>query len=306
MWLVTRTTGRAGNLPASYKGPTLIGECNPGPPSHWILRRKDEFPEDVDFVKLTHKDNPTLWDAVAGEWTEQGKKSIRRLQSLTGIDYQRLYLGEWVSAEGTVYDLQEAHLGTGLWQKGYPTQLAIDPSNGSGPYAALVIQQFDQRVLVIDEFYKVGGTDEDLASWFKSTPYHAKLTDAISDPAKPDTIKRLTRLLKVPVRAKEGKKDITAQINSVKATMRQDPVTKQAPMVIDREKCPMLQDEFSQYVWQQAKDGGKNISSTPIDSHNHLLDAYAYWVTTKHLTGPQQHSILAEPTVEVVTGLAFR
>ena len=68
----------------------------------------------------------------------------------------------------------------------------------------------------------------------------------------------------------------------------------------------MLQDEFSQYVWQQAKDGGKNISSTPIDSHNHLLDAYAYWVTTKHLTGPQQHSILAEPTVEVVTGLAFR
>jgi len=304
--LVTRTTGRAGNLPSSYKGPRLIGECNPGPPSHWILHRKETFPERFDFVELSHKDNPTLWDEAKGEWTEQGKLSIGDLQSLEGVDYQRLYLGLWVSAEGTVYDLQEAHLGTGLWQKGYPTQLAIDPSNGSGPYAALVIQQFDSRILVIDEFYKVGGTDEDFASWFKSTPYHEKLTDAISDPAKPDTIKRLSNLLKVPVRGKEGKKDITAQINSVKATMRQDPVTKQAPMVIDREKCPMLQDEFSQYVWQQAKDGGKNISSTPIDSHNHLLDAYAYWVTTKHLTGPQQHSILAEPTVEVVTGLAFR
>jgi len=82
-------------------------------------------------------------------------------------------------------------------------------------------------------------------------------------------------------------------------------VTKQATLAIDREKCPMLQDEFSQYVWQQGKENGKNISSTPIDSHNHLLDALAYWVTTKHLTGAQR-SILSEPTVEVVTGLAFR
>ena len=300
--LVTRTTGRAGNLPAAYRGPRLIGECNPGPPSHWILHRRDQFAERFDFVELTHKDNPTLWDEARRDWTAQGRATIGDLASLEGLDYQRLYLGQWVAAEGTVYELRPEHLGQDLWQRGYPVNLAIDPSNGSGPYAALVIQQFDRRVLIIDEFYMVGGTDEDLASWWKATPY-TKLTDAISDPAKPDTIKRLSALLKVPVRAKEGKKDITAQINSVKGLLRQDPVTKQATVAIDRERCPVLLDEFSQYVWRLGKEHGVNVSPTPIDSHNHLLDALAYWTTTKHLTG-QAMSVLAAPTTEV--GQSFR
>jgi len=302
--LVTRTTGRAGNLPQFYKGPRLIGECNPGPPSHWILHRRDTFPERFDFVELSHKDNPTLWDEEAQDWTEQGKASIGDLSSLEGIDHQRLYLGLWVSAEGTVYELTEDHLGRELWQKGYPTQLAVDPSNGSGPYAALVVQQFDTRILVIDEFYKVGGTDEDFASWWKSTPYADKLIDAISDPAKPDTIKRLSTLLKHPVRAKVGKKDITAQINSVKSIMRRDPVTKKATLAIDRDKCPMLQDEFSRYIHQPQRESGQNNSEHPIDAHNHLLDALAYWTTTKHLTG-QPQSMLASPTTEVAGGLVF-
>jgi len=306
--LVTRTTGRAGNLPRSYRGPRLIGECNPGPPTHWILSRRDAG--HLEFVEHRHIDNPALWDDDRGEWTAQGLASMAALDSLEGIDRLRLRDGLWVAAEGTVFTIVEGNLGEDLYIDKWPTEITIDPSNGSGPYAGLVIQQHNDRILVTDEFYQVGGTDEDYAAWLKSSRYHARLTDAISDPAKPDTIKRLSVLLKHPVRGKEGKKDITAAINAVKEVLRVDPLTKRSKLIIDRERCPMLLNEFSLYKYRKARRGEDPDPSKatrhalPEDDHDHLINALEYWVTTKHLTG-QRASLLAEPTSEVQSPFLF-
>jgi hypothetical protein len=280
--LRTRATGRAGNMPYARS----VGDCNPGPPNHWILAR--ERAGTLRVLHSRHEDNPTLYDE-AGHLTAQGVTTMAVLDGLTGVRHQRLRSGLWVSAEGTVYQLLDAHLGDDLFQPGKPTQLAVDPSNGSGPYAALVIQQVGPRVMVVAEFYRVGGMDEDLRDWLLASPYYAQLTAAICDPAKPDTIKRLGAMLKVPVRAKEGRKDITAQIAAVKSLMVVDPVTKAAPLAVDRGRCPMLLDEFSQYVWRKpaAVVADRNAPEEPEDAHNHCLDALAYWVTTKALTGTQ-------------------
>lgn len=254
----------------------LIMDTNPGPHTHWLKRWADDGK--LTRFRTTHADNPYL--------TPEYLAGLRRME---GALYQRMYLGNWVSAEGTVYELKDEHLGDNLFQSDKPTQLAVDPSNGSGPYAALVLQQVGSRVLVVGEFYQVGGKDEDLRDWLLASPYHAKLTTVICDPAKPDTIWRLAQpnFLGVRVQAKQGKKDITAQINAVRSLMEVDPVTKQAPLVIDRGRCPMLLDEFSQYVWQKPSVANpeRNIPDTPVDAHNHCLDALAYWVTTKALAG---------------------
>lgn len=306
--LVTRTTGRAGNLPRSYKGPRLIGECNPGPPTHWILARREAG--HLEFVEHTHTDNPALWDEELMGWTEQGLATMAALDSLEGIDRLRLRDGLWVAAEGTVFTIVEANLGQELFIPKWPTELAIDPSNGSGPYAGLVIQQHNDRILVVDEFYQVGGVDEDFAAWCKSSRHYARLTDAISDPAKPDTIKRLSVLLKRPVRGKEGKKDITAAINAIKEVLSVDPLTKRSKLIIDRERCPMLLNEFSLYKYKKArKDEPVDLEqrtrhAAPEDQNDHLINALEYWVTTKHLTG-QPQSMLAEPTTEVQHPFVF-
>lgn len=279
--LRTRATGRAGNMPYARS----VGDCNPGPPQHWILQRERD--QRLTVLHSRHEDNPTLY-TDRGDLTDQGHATMAVLDSLTGVRYQRLRLGLWVSAEGTVYELKDEHLGDNLFQPGKPTQLAVDPSNGSGPYAALVLQQVGARVLVVAEFYQVGGMDEDLRDWLLASPYHDKLTNVVCDPAKPDTIKRLKVMLKCnDVRGKEGRKDITAQISAVKSLMEVDAVTKVAPLVIDRGRCPMLLDEFSQYVWAKplVSAPDRNISDTPVDAHNHCLDALAYWVTTKALAG---------------------
>ena len=278
--LRTRATGRAGNMPYARS----VGDCNPGPPQHWILER--ERAGRLTVLHSQHQDNPTLYDD-AGGLTAQGVATMAVLDSLTGVRYQRLRMGLWVSAEGTVYELKDEHLGDHLFQPDKPTQLAVDPSNGAGPYAALVLQQIGARVLVVAEFYQVGGMDEDLRDWFLASPYYAKLTGGVGDPAKPDTLRRLSTMLKVPITAKEGRKDITAQISAVKSLMEIDAKTKEAPLVIDRGNCPMLLDEFSQYRWKRpmANLPDRNISEEPEDAHNHCLDALAYWVTTKALAG---------------------
>ena len=306
--LVTRTTGRAGNLPKSYRGPRLIGECNPGPPTHWILARRDAG--HLEFVEHRHIDNPALWDSERLAWTEQGLRSMESLDSLEGIDRLRLRDGLWVAAEGVIFTIVDANLGQDLYIPNWPTQLAVDPSNGSGPYAGLVIQQHNEHILVVDEFYQVGGTDEDFAAWCKSSRHYARLVDTISDPAKPDTIKRLAVLLKRPVRGKEGKKDIAAAINAVKEVLRPDPVTKRSKLVIDRERCPQLLNEFSLYKYKKPRKDEpvemekRTRHAAPEDDNDHLINALEYWVTTKHLTGRQQ-SILGEATSEVQSPFVF-
>src|SRR5207237_829593 len=73
--LLTRATGRAGNVPR----PLVFGDANPGPPSHWILQRERAG----RLIKLdtTHRDNPTLYDED-GNLTEQGERTMRVLDSL--------------------------------------------------------------------------------------------------------------------------------------------------------------------------------------------------------------------------------
>lgn len=96
--LIGRATGRAGNAPYSQ----IMGECNPSFPSHWILSR--HLAGHLKMFEQLHKHNPTLYDQETGKITAQGELSMKALNSLTGINYQRGVLGQWVAAEGIIYD----------------------------------------------------------------------------------------------------------------------------------------------------------------------------------------------------------
>jgi hypothetical protein len=45
------------------------------------------------MIESRHEDNPTVTESY-----------LETLQALTGVRYQRLYLGKWVAAEGIVYE----------------------------------------------------------------------------------------------------------------------------------------------------------------------------------------------------------
>ncbi len=92
--LSTRTTGRG----AVTDTPMLFGDCNPGPEDHWILKR-----ELLKVFHSRHEDNPSLFDDD-GNLTEQGKRTMAKLNALTGIRKARLRDGKWVGAEGLFFE----------------------------------------------------------------------------------------------------------------------------------------------------------------------------------------------------------
>lgn len=69
----------------------LIGDCNPGPPTHWLKKRADRGA--LLMMESRHEDNPT----VTPEY-------LAKLDALTGVRKQRLRYGIWAAAEGLVYE----------------------------------------------------------------------------------------------------------------------------------------------------------------------------------------------------------
>jgi phage terminase large subunit len=79
----------------------FMADTNPGPPRHWLRLRC--LRGAMGLLNSQHIDNPILWDADRGEWTELGVAYIARLDALTGVRKDRLRWGRWVQAEGIVY-----------------------------------------------------------------------------------------------------------------------------------------------------------------------------------------------------------
>lgn len=84
----------------SVKGGRLWFSCNPDGPGHWFyqewIRRARE--KNALYLRFTMEDNPAL-DRSARERYER---------MFQGTFYRRFVLGEWVAAEGLVYDFFDA------------------------------------------------------------------------------------------------------------------------------------------------------------------------------------------------------
>ena len=80
----------------SVEGSRLWFSCNPEGPEHWFYKEWIQKAEERNalYLHFTMEDNPALSPRV-----------IRRYaRSFSGTFYRRFVLGEWVAAEGRVYD----------------------------------------------------------------------------------------------------------------------------------------------------------------------------------------------------------
>lgn len=68
-----------------------IIDCNPSHELHWINRRA--LDGRVRRILSRHEDNPTVTEEY-----------LEKLRNLTGVRKARLYLGQWVSAEGQIWE----------------------------------------------------------------------------------------------------------------------------------------------------------------------------------------------------------
>jgi phage terminase large subunit len=150
--ITTRTTGRGAVMPYTM----TFGDCNPSGSKHWIRERSKVGK--LQLIPTTHKDNPTLFDPATGEITEQGKRSLSRLDALTGVRRKRLYEGIWATAEGTVYDTFDTaiHVKVRPFAEMKAWYLAIDEGYTNPAVILLVGEDNDGRHQIFREFYKSG------------------------------------------------------------------------------------------------------------------------------------------------------
>jgi len=274
----TRVTGRAGALQPGL----MLGDCNPGPPTHWLKARPQ-----IAMLESRHEDNPALYDDD-GQIMEQGRRTMTVLDALTGVRKERLRFGRWVSAEGAVYAfdpalhlIDEMPLGWQNWRKvravdfGYTNPFvcqwwAIDP---------------DGRMYLYREIYVSGRLVEDHAEQIKSLSMGEQIEYTVADH---DAEDRAT-LERHGVTTLKAKKEIGVGIQAVEkrlakagdgrprlfilrgATVEIDPALR------DRHLPTSTLEEEDVYSWPKGADG-KSLKEIPIDANNHGMDAKRYAV----------------------------
>lgn len=136
----------------------FIGDCNPEDSEHWLNKRCDAG--QTKRLKVFLWDNPRFYQE--GRWTPDGREYAKRLRSsLTGANYQRLYMGQWVPSEGLVWPeySPEVHRIYGrMQQRGGIWFLVLE---GSGPEERRTIEM-RSFVLSMDVGYRSPGV---LQAW---------------------------------------------------------------------------------------------------------------------------------------------
>lgn len=254
----------------SVEGAKYFFNCNPGHPKHWLKTEIIDHPEEKNFLVLhfTMDDNLSLAERV--------KERLKRMFS--GVFYLRYILGQWVIAEGLVYEdfkeeqhvisrekvyemirNNEFHTFIGGVDWGYTAPMA------GGIYG--IPRNKKIKAVKIAEFYKTKQQTEDVANWFLD--WERKLEKNLKviycDSAEPD---RIMTLRKMRLRAKDAIKEISAGLNTVMAMHKNDEY-------LICEDCVNTINEKLTYSYPE-KDDPKAKKDLPLDENNHAMDEERY------------------------------
>jgi PBSX family phage terminase large subunit len=265
----------------------LLGDCNPDRADHWILKRAKDG--QLTLVKTTHEDNPILWDAATGMWTERGTKYIQKLDKLTGVRKQRLRWGEWVTAEGAIYaehnpavHVKDSFDIPAEWRRiraidfGYTNPFvcqwwAINPDGDMYLYREIYMTQRTVKVHA-----------EQINRLSVGERYEANIADH-------DAEDRAT-LAESGIRTSAAVKDVSPGIQKVQERLKIDEKTEKPRLYFFRDALVELDetleesglptstiDEIGGYEWAKTPDG-KPKKDEPKKENDHGMDPMRYAV----------------------------
>lgn len=295
--LSTRCTGRGGVTP----NPQIWGDCNPGPPTHWILHRQN-----LKLLQSRHEDNPTLF-TEDGRITEQGKKTLEILDNLTGIRHGRLRHGKWVSAEGIVYDEwdRDIHLidrfpipmhWPRIWSVDFGftnpfcwAAYALDPDGRLFLYREIYMTHRLVKDHALNILKAVGAWDNDKPNWGLPTAEPRPLAIVCDH----DAEGRATLEDVIGISTTPAHKAISEGIQAVQLRLRpagdrrprlfilRDSLQERDPELVSKSIPCCTADEVESYIWNTA--GGRRNGEEPVDKFNHGMDQLRYAVAYEDL-----------------------
>lgn len=254
----------------SVDGSKLWFSCNPSSPTHWfyktwILGAKER---NAYYIHFTMRDNPSL-----------SEKTLARYESMySGVFYQRYILGQWVAAEGVVYDCfsQEKNVysvrPSCVNETTSAKTIAIDYGM-QNPTRFLEIWDTGETVYVDKEYSWDGRAEmrqktdgeyaEDLLAFLGEA-----WCSIIVDPSAASFIAELRRrgLYVIPAdnAVLDGIRRVSALLSRGEIRISSD--------------CKELLNEFGNYVWD--KNASLYGDERPVKQFDHSLDALRYFVNS--------------------------
>lgn len=276
--MTTRATGRG----AVTKTPMVFGDCNPGPPNHWIINRPT-----LQVLYSRHEDNPTLYDGHC-TLTEQGNRTMAVLDALTGIRHKRLRLGLWVAAEGVVYEEYDRaiHLIDRFSIPSDWRRIRVVDFGYTNPFVCQWwAMDYDNRMYLYRELYQTQTTVTQHAKEIKRLTGDEWIEATVCDH---DAEDRAT-LEENGIVTMAARKPISVGIDAVKErlaingdgkpriyVLRNSLVSADAHLI--EQKLPTsTEQEIEGYMWHKFQDGKPN-KEMPVDKDNHGMDALRYAV----------------------------
>ena len=247
----------------SVPGGRLWFSCNPESPAHWFYQEWILKAEEKNVLRLqfTMADNPGLTP-----------ETLERYQTMfQGAFYRRFVLGEWVAAEGRVYDFfDESYVGQapqGLtdWHVSCdygtvnPTSMGLWGRKGQVWYR-VAEYYYDARSL------RRQRTDEEHADALEELAGGREIQSVVVDPSAASFIQTLRR------RGWRVRRADNRVLSGIRLTAR---LLKAGRLVICRE-CGNAIREFSLYRWEDQGDGEDRVKK----EHDHAMDEIRYFAAT--------------------------
>ena len=291
-WEVLTTRLRNHRVPYQQ----LLGDCNPGPPSHWIRQRSEG---DLELLESRHEDNPTLIDPLSGQATPEGAEYLSRLDRLTGHRLARLRYGRWVAAEGAVYDSFDRRLHL-IRREDLPELIRRWRVIDFGFVNPFVCQWWgedaDGRLYLYREIYHTRRLVEDHARQIARLSGGETYAGPII--CDHDAEGRATLERHLATKTQPARKDISAGIEAVKARLRPEEdgkprlfllegaLAEADPELLEAKAPWSTEQEFDNYLYPPSRAGRADLE-LPAKEHDHGMDCLRYLVSAVDQHRPQ-------------------
>lgn len=263
----------------SVEGAKIFTTTNPDSPAHWVRRRfLDRLAGLPDWRvwSFVLDDNPALADSVKARYRRQ----------FTGLWFRRFILGEWVAAEGAIYDMWNPDRHVIPWHElpDFDRLFAVGVDHGTtNPTAAILFGLgADRRLYLADEWRydprhaQARLTDGQLSARLREwldTPHLPRPTRLrpewiVVDPA---AASFRVQLFHDGLNPASADNNVAHGITTMATLLAEDRLA-----VSDR--CTGFIAEAPGYAWDpKATDKGTDV---PLKVADHSLDAARYAVAT--------------------------
>lgn len=235
--------------------------CNPGSPQHWFYLEWVQQASSKNALRLHFdlEDNPSLSENVINRYKNSYK----------GVFYQRYVLGQWVVAEGLVYDFGEKNITDERPESG-EYYISIDYGT-MNPFSAGLWCLRGAKAVRVKEWYYNGRaeniqlTDEQYCNAVEDFSKGYDIRKVIVDPSAASFITALRKRGFTVMQAK----------NEVLDGIRRTAILLQSGNIKIHRSCGDTIREFGLYSWDE-----KATEDTVIKENDHAMDDIRYFVNT--------------------------